>query len=295
MGNILQKMPLILDRNSTPRTLTTKKDSYHFGTKLGDGTTATVYSARATSDDTEWAIKEISKHSKFCRSPTSRKAVMDEVLTLRSLSHENILRIQDFAEDKHNLYIITELCEKGDLLSSIRKNDNFHSERKGILVMQQVFSALSYMHALGISHGDIKPDNLLLDQNNSIRLADLGLAIRHSPGREKHSIIPVGTPAYTPPEVRRGMQYSPVAVDMWACGVTLFELVRGDLPFTDSEGRSIRVRTQHDVTKVIDSTVTALILSPGVRKLLRDLLQVDPDARIGPEAAAVQCLEILGN
>lgn len=294
MGNIIHKTSfLFLDNN--PRTLTTETDTYTFGGILGSGGTADVYSSRAKSDDMEYAIKEIPKHSKYGLPPITRCAVMGEVLILQRLSHANIVKYHDFGEDNQSMYIITELYVKGDLLSYMDNTAECLSEERAIIIMLQVFNALFHMHTLGISHGDIKPENILLDENGSVHLADLGLANFRIAGREWISQEPVGTPQYIPPEVKRGENYSPVGVDLWSCGVTLYVLIMGSFPFQDCEGYSIPFNTQDDVTKVIENSLTILQLSCGVRHLLRQLLQIDPDARIGPGPASVECLQFLGN
>lgn len=96
---------------------------------------------------------------------------------------------------------------------------------------QQIISALEYTHVHKIAHRDLKPENLLLDENQNIKLIDFGLA---NSMKDSYALkTACGSPNYAAPELISGKMYSGVEVDVWSCGVILYAMVCGSLPFDD--------------------------------------------------------------
>lgn len=292
MGSIFTKICFHFGRKDATTTLKTSKDTYCFGYPLGTGSHAKVYSARSGKFHRKYAIKEIAKKSWCGMYVSNRASFLEEVLVLEKLSHRNIIKIHDIGENDDNMYIVTELCERGDL-SFTHKTGRTLPEVAAVKVMIQVFSALSHMHGLGIYHGDVKPANLLIHESFSIRLADMGFSAKFSPGVAKANRRKSGTPAFLAPEVQRGDRYFPVALDMWACGVTFFVLLTGRLPSLDSISRMDTVNSQIKVNMAVLYNPSMRSFSTSVLTLIQDLLQIDPTKRIGAESALSRGSSIL--
>ena len=159
---------------------------------------------------------------------------------LRSLSHPNIIRLYETYDNEGKIYMITELCTGGELFDRIVSYDHY-SEERAAHAFAQMAEAIGHCHAHGIVHRDLKPENLLLDSEQQLRIADFGLSTRCAPGQVlKHSC---GSPCYAAPEMltRVGQQMGYVGhpVDLWSCGVTLYAMLCGCLPFEHANTSSL--------------------------------------------------------
>jgi serine/threonine protein kinase len=151
-----------------------------------------------------------------------------EFRSLVSLIHPNIITIFDFFESDDLLYLVLEFAEGGSLADKLLLLGAFPSA-EFTAIARQTIEALAYCHSEGIVHGDIKPANILLDRYGRPKVADFGLAARYEPGENpKHC----GSPSYMAPELLCGRARDPFACDVWALGVTFYELVIGRRPFT---------------------------------------------------------------
>ena len=148
---------------------------------------------------------------------------------MRSLDHPNIVPLRDFIIEGDRLALVMDLVEGGDLRGLLRRRGTLPPAEAARL-MAQVADALAAAHALGVVHRDVKPGNVLIDTSGRARLSDFGVArIVHGPGLTGTSSI-LGTPAYLAPEVAEG--HSPTAaVDVYAVGLILYELLAGRPPF----------------------------------------------------------------
>ena len=98
---------------------------------------------------------------------------------------------------------------------------------------QQIISGIEYIHKLGVVHRDLKPENLLLDHNNCIKIVDFGLSNLYNQGERLKTAC--GSPCYAAPEMIAGKKYGGTQIDTWSCGIILFALVSGYLPFEDPD------------------------------------------------------------
>ena len=132
--------------------------------------------------------------------------------------------------DKYKLYIM-ELCQGGDLLQYVKRRKKL-DEAIAKFLFRQIIVGIGYLHKKGIIHRDIKLENILIDNEGCIKIADFGISKEIKPGatiKEKHIC---GTPAYMAPEmIRKGNIKYDGSVDVWAAGVVLFVMVYGHLPF----------------------------------------------------------------
>lgn len=266
---------------------------YDIINKLGRGSVGTVFQAMDRQYRRLHAIKVVRKAA--LTDSLSEMSVRREITALKSLHHKHILRLHHIHEDRDFLFIATEYCSQGDLVTQLRRLSVGFSEFRAVTVMRQVFSALKYMHARGVSHRDIKLANILLAPDGSVRLADFGLVHWRRSDDTPTSARRCGTAEYAAPEVLRGTTYSPQIADMWACGITLYVLLTRTCPF---EPAQLASADRNVVPALIQSTIQDHALShvsPHCRKLLVGLLQPNPKRRISTVAAATLCDHILDN
>ncbi len=148
---------------------------------------------------------------------------------IKDLDHPNIFTIYEFFKDKENFYMISEYLEGGELFEYI-SNSKKMDEQTTFLIMEQIISAVHYLHKHNIVHRDLKPENLLLSKKNdpsNIKLIDFGTSIKFHQGDVFN--IPLGTCYYLAPEVIR-RQYDEKA-DIWSCGIIMYILLAGYPPF----------------------------------------------------------------
>ncbi len=199
---------------------------YRIDTELGHGGMGVVYQGYDTFLNRPVAIKAISASN---INSEARSRLLSEARAVAKLNHPNIVTVYDALEEDGVPFIIMELVEG----HSLRFN-YFVGFPKVIDYIRQICAALVHAHGKGVIHRDIKPDNVLLSPNGSIKLMDFGLALSMDSARVTDAGILVGTFAYIAPELIQGGQPSPQS-DLYALGVMLYELLTGDLPFQGSD------------------------------------------------------------
>jgi len=180
------------------------------------------------SDGAEFAVKIIDK-ARFLYSDDVEEVFKDmraEIQVMRSLEHENIIKLYEVYENKLELFLVQELCTGGELFDMINKLGRY-TEKDAAGVLIQIFRGLSHMHEKGIAHCDLKPDNFLFHANGKLKIIDFGMSKRIPRSRYLSSLC--GTPYYTAPEVIRGQYHK--AADCWAVGVVMFVMLFGYPPF----------------------------------------------------------------
>jgi eukaryotic-like serine/threonine-protein kinase len=189
---------------------------------LGGGM-ADVYRARDTVMDRPVAVKILK--SAFCSDQEARTRFLQEARVAGSLIHENIIRVYDFGEDQdenRRPYLIMEYLVGQDLAKVIREK-SIPDLKSRLKIAEGVAAALEHIHAQGIVHRDIKPDNIYLTDSGAVKLMDFGIARRGNSSLTRAGFI-IGTPSYMSPEQVRGEQPTEL-MDVYAFGVFLFELV----------------------------------------------------------------------
>jgi len=157
--------------------------------------------------------------------------LLAEINVLKKLDHPNIIKLFEFFQDAKRFFLVTELCNGGELFDKIQ-SEQFFSEVDSANIMKQVLSAVHYSHNKNIMHRDLKPENLLMDSSGSVddmrvTIIDWGTATEFVPGQKLYQKY--GTPYYIAPEVLRRNYDS--KCDLWSCGVILFILLCGYPPF----------------------------------------------------------------
>jgi len=182
------------------------------------------------SDEKQFAVKIIDK-SKFANTDHEEDMFDDmraEIQVMRSLEHENIVKLYSVYETKGELYLVQELCSGGELFDKISELGKY-SEADAAGVLVQIFRGLSHMHAKGIAHCDLKPDNFLFHESGKLKIIDFGMSKRVPRGYNNQLSVLCGTPYYTAPEVIKGEYHK--AADCWSVGVVMFVMLFGYPPF----------------------------------------------------------------
>lgn len=248
-------------------------EHYVMTEKLGQGTYANVYKAFKKGNTRDVvAIKCILKGS---LSKTATENLFTEIKLLKKLDHEHIVKLKDFEWNSDYIFLIMEYCSGGDLSRFIR-GKRLLPEEIARRFLRQLALALHFLHANGIAHMDLKPQNLLLSarQNPVLKLADFGFA--QYLNSEEQTQTMRGSPLYMAPEMICSEKYD-ARVDLWSVGVILYEALFGVAPFASRSFAELemKIRSTDPVT-----LPPGIKMSPDCEDILLALLQRDPLARI---------------
>ncbi|XVF47741.1 hypothetical protein PTKIN_Ptkin03bG0135200 [Pterospermum kingtungense] len=201
---------------------------YQLGRTIGEGTFAKVKLAVETTNGHQFSIKIIDKA--MVMESNLKYQVQRETRTMKLLHHPNVARIHEVIGSKTKIYIIMEYISGGQL-SDILSYDKKLSEPEARKLFQQLIDAVGHCHRKGVYHRYLKPENLLLDSKGNLKVTDFGPSALRKPGNMLTTAC--GSPCYVAPELLADKGYDGAAADIWSCGVILFELLAGYLPFDD--------------------------------------------------------------
>ena len=205
---------------------------------------------------------------------SEKKRVQRELNIIKKLNHINIAKIYQIKEDTNNIYIIMEYIEN-NLFYCIMTN-KYLSEQESSFYFFQLISGLDYIHSLGIVHRDLKPENILLTKKRLLKIIDFGLSNYYIKGKLLSTSC--GSPSYTAPEVILGKKYDGCKIDIWTCGIILYVMVCGYLPFEEKEDKNSLFK------KIIKGRIEyPRYISDIAKNLLEKILVTDPDKRINLE------------
>ena len=198
--------------------------------------------------------------------------IIREIEILKTIMHPNIAQIYETYSTVHNIYLMMEYVEGGDLFDFITKT-SFLSEPIACHIYRQIISVLDYLTEMGISHRDIKPENILLDESlKNIKFIDFGLSNYCKDKELLHSSC--GSPCYASPEMLSGKPYRGVTTDVWSSGVVLYSMLVGSLPFDDQE-----IQKLYEQIKVGKFYLPSTLSLEAI-DLLKRILEVNPKKRI---------------
>lgn len=256
---------------------------WKLGRTLGRGSTGRVRLARNSETGQLAAVKILPK-SNFRKVDARNKANMGpeykhklaygierEIIIMKLVSHPNIMGLYDVWENKNDLYLVLEYIEGGELFDYLIKRGQL-AEAEAVGYFKQIIGGVSYLHQFNICHRDLKPENLLLDHNNNIKIADFGMAALEV--QNKLLETSCGSPHYASPEIVSGKNYHGAPSDIWSCGIILFALLTGHLPFDDENIRKLLLKVQHG------KYTMPKFLSPEAKDLISKILRVNPKERI---------------
>ena len=199
--------------------------------------------------------------------------IIREITILKKLKHPNIIRLYEVITTNKHIYLIMEYIGGSDLLHYVLEQKKL-SENQASKFFKQLISCIEYINSLGITHRDIKPENILLDkQKNNIKLIDFGLSHIIT---KKNELLKTkcGSPCFVAPEVIKGDTYDGLSADIWSCGIVLYFMLVGKVPF---ESNDIKVLYSQIISGIF---YIPNFLSENASSLLKKILVVDPQKRI---------------
>lgn len=246
---------------------------YEIIEKIGEGGMAVVYKAKDSLLDRYVAIKILK--DEFASNKQFLEKFKREATAAASLSDINIVNIYDIGSDKNVNYIVMEYI-KGKTLKEIIKENGLIKQDKAIKIAIQIGKALDCAHSHGIIHRDIKPHNIMINENGIIKVTDFGIAKAASNYTITNTKEVIGSAHYFSPEQARG-SFVDFRTDIYSLGIVMYEMVTGSLPYDGDSPVSIALK--HLQQKVIEPKVLNEDLSDGINNLILKAIQKDPAYR----------------
>jgi len=268
-------------------------DQYAILKKLGEGATAKVKLGKDLNTDNTYAIKILKNNSETI-SNRFREICQNEISSLQRMNHPNIVNLAGVNENgvylkKNNAgmyncsYLVTELCPNGELFDMLYQSGRF-DERTARFYFQQLIEGLEACHNAGITHRDMKPENLLFDSNFNLKIMDFGFSILLT-GRDGTGMLhtKVGTQNYMAPEIHAHKPYSGVNVDLFAAGIILFIMYSHNPPFGRADTRDpyyrLLVNNEARFWDMHSRNKPQNFYSEGFKDLIRRMLALEPENR----------------
>jgi 5'-AMP-activated protein kinase catalytic alpha subunit len=239
--------------------------NYRLGKTLGEGTFGKVKLAEHETTGHKVAVKILNRQ-KIKNSKMDHK-IKREIKILKLFRHPHIIRLYEVIETPKEIFLVMEYVSGGELFDYIVKHGRL-SESEARRFFQQIISGVEYCHRFKVVHRDLKPENLLLDGDMNVKIADFGLSNMMQDGLFLKTSC--GSPNYAAPEVITGKLYAGPEVDVWSCGVILYALLCGKLPF-DEETIPILFKKIREGSYTFPNHV-----SEPAKDLISKILVVDP-------------------
>ncbi|CAN1341101.1 CBL-interacting serine/threonine-protein kinase 8 [Linum perenne] len=206
-----------------------KVGKYEVGRTIGEGTFAKVKFAQNTETGESVAMKVLDRSTIFKHKMVDQ--IKREISIMKLVRHPNVVRLHEVLASRTKIYIILEFITGGELFDKIVHHGRL-SEAEARRYFQQLIDGVDYCHSKGVYHRDLKPENLLLDSQGNLKISDFGLSALPPPGVTLLRTT-CGTPNYVAPEVLSHKGYNGAVADVWSCGVILYVLITGYLPFDE--------------------------------------------------------------
>uniref|UniRef100_A0A3B3V1A4 MAP/microtubule affinity-regulating kinase 3 n=1 Tax=Poecilia latipinna TaxID=48699 RepID=A0A3B3V1A4_9TELE len=245
--------------------------NYRLLKTIGKGNFAKVKLARHILTGREVAIKIIDKTQ---LNPTSLQKLFREVRIMKTLNHPNIVQLFEVIETEKTLYLVMEYASGGEVFDYLVAHGRM-KEKEARAKFRQIVSAVHYCHQKNIVHRDLKAENLLLDADSNIKIADFGFSNEFTEGNKLDTFC--GSPPYAAPELFQGKKYDGPEVDIWSLGVILYTLVSGSLPFDGQNLKELRERVLRGKYRV------PFYMSTDCEGILRRFLVLNPAKRCSLE------------
>lgn len=248
----------------------------------------TSISSLSSSSDSQRDFQSESEHNKYfaCKIIPRKKVenkklstrLEQEIRIHRVMHHPNVVQLVDVLKDPNFFYVFLEFCPCGELFEYVVDRTKL-KEHEAAVFFKQLLIGLQYIHSMNVAHRDMKPENILLDQFGRIKISDFGLSKcldNQSNGLTK---TPCGSPCYASPECISGHSYDPRKSDVWSCGVILYAITTGQLPWTKRNQSKMFQQIKRGEYQV------PVYLSDNCADLIRRLMTVDNTKRITIEEA----------
>ncbi|XP_047249115.1 MAP/microtubule affinity-regulating kinase 3a isoform X17 [Girardinichthys multiradiatus] len=241
--------------------------NYRLLKTIGKGNFAKVKLARHILTGREVAIKIIDKTQ---LNPNSLQKLFREVRIMKILNHPNIVKLFEVIETERTLYLVMEYASGGEVFDYLVAHGRM-KEKEARAKFRQIVSAVQYCHQKHIVHRDLKAENLLLDADMNIKIADFGFSNEFTLGNKLDTFC--GSPPYAAPELFQGKKYDGPEVDVWSLGVILYTLVSGSLPFDGQNLKELRERVLRGKYRI------PFYMSTDCENLLKRFLVLSPAKR----------------
>ncbi|KAK4274208.1 hypothetical protein QN277_017470 [Acacia crassicarpa] len=247
-----------------------KVGKYEIGRTIGEGTFAKVKFAQNTETGESVAMKVLDRSTIIKHKMVDQ--IKKEISIMKLVRHPYVVRLHEVLASRTKIYIILEFITGGELFDKILHHGRL-SEAEARRYFQQLIDGVDYCHSKGVYHRDLKPENLLLDSLGNIKISDFGLSALPEQGV---SVLRTtcGTPNYVAPEVLSHKGYNGAPADVWSCGVILYVLIAGYLPFDEM-----------DLTTLYSKIEKAEYSCPswfpvGAKALIHRILDPNPETRV---------------
>ncbi|XP_078516658.1 serine/threonine-protein kinase MARK2 isoform X14 [Lissotriton helveticus] len=263
------KSNMLRNRNAIS---TSVDDQPHIGNyrllkTIGKGNFAKVKLARHVLTNKEVAVKIIDKTQ---LNSSSLQKLFREVRIMKVLNHPNIVKLFEVIETEKTLYLVMEYASGGEVFDYLVAHGRM-KEKEARAKFRQIVSAVQYCHQKLIVHRDLKAENLLLDADMNIKIADFGFSNEFTFGNKLDTFC--GSPPYAAPELFQGKKYDGPEVDVWSLGVILYTLVSGSLPFDGQNLKELRERVLRGKYRI------PFYMSTDCENLLKKFLILNPSKR----------------
>eukprot|EP00039_Didymoeca_costata_P010805 m.146369 g.146369 ORF g.146369 m.146369 type:complete len:848 (+) comp14969_c0_seq4:353-2896(+) len=257
------EVPALLEKDEK-QDFSLKVPGYTLGELLGQGRHGEV--RKAVHD-----VSGVTVAIKFLQGSAPKKDSESEIAALKVLQHPHVVRLYDVIHQGTQDMMVLECLPGGELFDYLICRHRL-SEREGRVFTRQIVSALDYCHSKGIVHRDLKLENLLLDSNGDIKIADFGFSNIKQDGGLCSTFV--GSPAYTAPEILANQNYNGPAADVWSLGVIILTILTGNHPFQDTN-----VAVKMELIAAAKYTVPDYV-SDEARHLILSILKRNPEERL---------------
>jgi serine/threonine protein kinase len=248
-----------------------KIGKYELGPTLGSGAFSKVKLATDGETGMKWAIKIIDKEQ-LAREHLEEQ-LKREIAIMKALNHPHIVHLREVMQTANHIYMVLEVIKGGELFDRIVECKKF-DEDTARRYFQQLVGGVRYCHSQGIAHRDIKPENLLLDEHNNLKISDFGLSNLQPTNRAGLLQTVCGTPNYVAPEVLKEKGYDGFKADAWSCGIVLFVMLAGYLPFDDQNQNALFNKIERGDYRM------SRHFSEQAKDMISKLIVVDPAKRL---------------
>ena len=256
---------------------------YHLIAAMAEGGVGRVYRARDQLLDREVAVKVL--RPEVAATATARDRFHREARAAATLSHRHVAALYDYGEDGDTPFLVME-CIRGETLAQ-RLSSGSLPLADALRLGAEVADALAHAHARGVIHRDVKPANVMLAADGSVKVTDFGTARFMGEPAVTATGTVVGTPSYLAPELVTGGPVGP-ATDLYSLGAVLYEMLEGRPPFVDHDPMVVLGQHLHAPVPSVSPSLAAR--APGLARLVHSLLQKDPDLRPADAAAVGRTL-----
>jgi BR serine/threonine kinase len=255
-----------IEKNNT---IVERVGPYELKKTIGVGSTGQVKLGVHAKTGFTVAVKIISKNL-FKKKQSYIFNIEREITIMKLINHPHVLSLFDVYESEEYLYIILEYVKGGELFRYLVEQGKL-KESEALEFFRQIISALEFCHHHYICHRDLKPENLLLDSYKKVKIADFGMASIQL--NEEFCRTSCGSPHYASPEVISGHPYDGRLADVWSCGVILYALLTGTLPFDEDNTSSLLKKIKIGIFHIPHH------VSSAAQDLIKKILIVDPKRR----------------